>query len=109
MSYADTRPAVLPPQIIAPIHNMDQYPRMHYSPTPPTWTPKSGDLWFNSTDFNHHLYIYDSGWKEVQHRSVKMTVAENAPTTPVHGDMWFHTTTKQLSIYSLFRWELVAP
>jgi len=101
MSYADTKPAVITP---LPIQN---YPQMHSSTVAPTGA-KEGDFWFDTTPGKHHLYIYDSGsFKPVEHRGVKITVSALAPVAPATGDLWLNTTTKQLSVYSLIRWETV--
>jgi len=103
MSYADTKPAVITP---LPIQH---YPQMHVAAVAPVGA-KDGDFWFDNSPGNHHLYIYDGGgFKPVEHRGVKMTVAATAPANPATGDMWFHTTTKQLSVYSIIRWETVVP
>lgn len=74
----------------------------------PPRNPVEGQLWYDTTDGDDQLKVYD-GTTWVSAGGLKKSSAEPASANSVQGDLWVDTSNQQLYLYSGSGWVLVGP
>lgn len=70
--------------------------------------PIEGQLWYDTTDNQKQLKIYD-GTLWVPAGGLKKNISQPSPTASTTGDLWVDTDNQQLYLYTGSSWVLVGP